>query len=67
MAGPAPDIRNSTRDERLAYVQSRFVCIANCDLCGICASFHGRRAEEVLADYIEGRRSYIDCLREARR
>ena len=51
----APSITNSTREERLAYVRKRFACIANCDLCGNCALFHGRDAETALADYIDGK------------
>jgi hypothetical protein len=63
----APDIATSTVEERLAWVRERYVCIADCDACGICASFHGRGVEEALADYIEGRLDYRSCLVASRR
>lgn len=58
-----PSIANSTREERLAYVRARYVCIGNCDLCGICATFHGKDPEEFLADYIDGKAEYTDVIR----
>lgn len=51
---PCPSIHTSTREERLAWVREKYVCIANCDLCGNCSLFHGRDAETALEDYIEG-------------
>mgnify|MGYP007056210403 CR=1 FL=1 len=32
----APDIMNSTAEERRNYIKNRFPCIADCDMCGIC-------------------------------
>ena len=57
-----PSIQSSTREERLAYVRKRFVCISDCDACGICATFHGKNVEEALADYIEGKAEYRDVM-----
>ena len=40
----APEIVNSTEEERRAYVKERFPCIADCDMCGLCTVFHGKDA-----------------------
>ena len=29
-----PDIEQSTREERLAFVQNEWKCLGNCELCG---------------------------------
>ena len=55
LSRPCPSIVDSTREERLAYVQERYTCISDCDLCGICASFGWQNPEDVLADYIDGK------------
>lgn len=55
-----PSIDNSTREERLAYLLDQWRCLHNCELCGKCSVLRGREAEIVYADYIEGRRSYMD-------
>lgn len=31
-----PDIEQSTREERLAFVQNEWKCLGNCELCGKC-------------------------------
>ncbi|MBR5201266.1 MAG: hypothetical protein IKW31_05910 [Alistipes sp.] len=54
----APDIESSTREERLAYVQDRWRCLCNCELCGKCNMLKGRDAEIVYEEYIEGRKTY---------
>ena len=41
----APDIRVSTEKERREYINSRFPCIADCDMCGLCKVFHGKDPE----------------------
>lgn len=56
----APDIMNSTAEERRAYIKKRFPCIADCDMCGLCTVFHGRDAEAAYDDYIAGKRSFAD-------
>ena len=63
----APDIASSTAEERLSWVQERYVCIADCDACGICKSFSGHRVEDALAPYIERRMDYRSALVAARR
>ncbi|MGN1245082.1 MAG: hypothetical protein ACI4UN_00470 [Muribaculaceae bacterium] len=62
----APTIESSTMEERLAYVQSQWRCLHNCELCGKCRILKGRNEEELYADYIVGRRSYIDVTLEIR-
>jgi hypothetical protein len=61
-----PSIGDSTREERLSYVRERYVCIANCDLCGICATFHGVDPEVALDDYVEGVAELRDVLKRMR-
>ena len=62
----APSIENSTYAQRLAYVVDRWRCLHNCELCGKCSVLHGRDAEIVYAEYIKGRRSYMDITLEIR-
>ena len=62
----APSIENSTYEERLEYVADKWQCLHNCELCGKCSILKGRDAEIVYADYIEGRRSYMDITFEIR-
>lgn len=59
---PRPRINDSTREERQTYVRERFVCIADCDQCGICATFHGKDPETELEDYIEGRAEFSEVM-----
>ena len=54
----APDIMNSTTEERRNYIKERFPCIADCDLCGLCTVFHGKDAEAAYDAYIRGERSF---------
>ncbi len=62
----APDIEHSTREERLAFVQDQWKCLHNCELCGNCRILKGRNEEKLYADYIEGKRSYLDVTPEIR-
>ena len=62
----APDITNSTRQEREAYVLEKWRCLNNCELCGKCNLLRGRNAEIVYADYINGVRSYMDITLDIR-
>ena len=41
----APDIRNSSEEERRKYIKDRYPCIADCDMCGLCTLCHGKNAE----------------------
>ena len=56
----APEIENSTKEERRQYVKNTFPCIADCDMCGICTVFRGKDPELAYADYIEGKREFLD-------
>ena len=56
----APDIANSTVEERRAFIKAKFPCIADCDMCGLCKVFHGKDAETAYSDYIEGTRSFLE-------
>ena len=61
-----PGIENSTKEEREKYVRDTFQCIADCDMCGLCAVFHGKQPEIAYADYIEGKREYLDVSADYR-
>ena len=56
----APSIESSTREERLDYVLNEWKCLHNCELCGRCHVLKGRSEETLYADYIDGKRSYMD-------
>ena len=58
--GSAPEIKDSTVEERRAYIKEKFPCISDCDLCGLCKVFHGKDAETAYADYIKGHRTFTD-------
>lgn len=56
----APQLKDSTAEQRRAYIRERFPCIADCDMCGLCKAFHGKDAEVAYADYIDGNRSFTE-------
>ncbi len=56
----APAIENSTEEERRQYIKSAFPCIADCDMCGMCTVFRGKDPELAYADYISGKRDFMD-------
>ena len=62
----APDVEQSTRQERLRFVQEEWRCLNDCELCGKCRILRGRNAEIVYADYIEGRLSYREVTLKLR-
>ena len=62
----APGIKSSTREERLDYVLNEWKCLHNCELCGKCHILKGRCEELLYADYIDGKRSYMDITLEIR-
>ncbi|MGN0087400.1 MAG: hypothetical protein ACI353_07775 [Alloprevotella sp.] len=62
----APPIDSSTREERLAFVLNEWKCLHNCELCGKCHVLKGRSELQLYADYIEGKRPYIDITLEIR-
>ena len=61
-----PKIDNSTREEPQAYVIDAWRCLHDCESCGKCRILMGRDAETLYADYIEGKRSYMDITLEIR-
>ena len=63
---PAPNIDSSTREERLNYVLNKWKCLHNCELCGKCYVLKGRSEEQLYADYIDGKRSYMEITLEIR-
>ena len=63
----APEISQSTIEERRAYIKERFPCIADCDMCGICKVFHGKDAETAYTDYIQGNRTFLEVSEDYRR
>ena len=60
----APDITNSTTEERRQYIKETFPCIADCDMCGLCTVFQGKDAESAYSAYIRGERSFEDVSKE---
>lgn len=54
----APDITTSTADERRNYIKTRYPCIADCDMCGLCSVFHGKDPEIAYAEYIYGEKTF---------
>lgn len=61
-----PDIRQSTREERLAYVLDAWKCLHDCESCGKCRVLRGKDAETLYTDYIDGIRSYMDITLDIR-
>ena len=62
----APNIESSTREERLDYVLNEWRCLHNCEICGKCHVLKGRSEEILYADYIDGKRSYMEITLEIR-
>ena len=62
----APDIMNSSAEERRIYIKNKFPCIADCDMCGICTVFHGKDAEVAYEAYIRGERSFEEVSADYR-
>lgn len=56
----APNIVESTMEERRDYIRNRYPCISDCDMCGLCKVFHGKDPENAYDDYIKGKRSFIE-------
>ena len=63
----APDINNSTKEERRAYVLEAWKCLNDCEACGKCRILRGRDPETLYADYINGTREYIEITLQIRR
>ncbi|MDD6076274.1 MAG: hypothetical protein PUB84_05955, partial [Bacteroidales bacterium] len=63
----APNIATSTKEERLAFVKNEWKCQHNCEICGRCHVLKNRSEEEVFADYVEGKRTYLEIVLEMRK
>ena len=61
-----PKIENSTSEERRAYVAEAWKCLHDCEACGKCRILKGMDAEVLYADYIDGKRTYMDITLELR-
>lgn len=61
-----PAIEQSTREQRRAFVADAWKCLNDCESCGKCRILRGRVAEVLYADYIEGKRSYMDIMFDIR-
>ena len=61
-----PDAASSTEEERREYIKETFPCIADCDMCGLCAVFKGKDPELAYADYISGKREYMEVSEDYR-
>jgi hypothetical protein len=63
----APDIANSSVEERRSFINTKYPCISDCDMCGLCKVFRGKNAEQAYEDYITGKRSFMDVSADYRR
>lgn len=61
-----PKIDSSSAEERRAFVLDAWKCLHCSDECGKCSILKGRDAETLYADYIEGKRSYMDITLQIR-
>lgn len=61
-----PTIEQSTKEERRKYVLSAWECLHDCESCDKCRILKGKDAETLYADYIEGKRLYIDITLDIR-
>ena len=62
----APDILKSTAEHRRDYIKTKYPCISDCDMCGLCKVFHGKDPEIAYDDYIMGRRSFQEVSEDYR-
>ena len=62
----APKIEESNQEERRAYVVNAWQCMHDCETCGKCRILKGKDAETLYADYINGKRSYMEVTLEIR-
>ena len=63
----APDIKESTIEERREFIKNRYPCISDCDMCGLCKIFHEKDPENAYDDYIKGIRSFEDVSAQYKR
>ena len=62
-----PRTDESTVEERRAYVLEAWRCLNDCEACGKCRILKGRDPETLYAEYINGKRSYMDITLELRK
>ena len=62
----APDILKSTAEQRRDYIKTKYPCLSDCDMCGLCKVFHGKDPENAYDDYIMGRRSFQEVSEDYR-
>lgn len=62
----SPEIDSSTKEEREKYIRDTFKCNGDCDSCGFCAMFHGKSAEVVFADYVDGKETFVEASQRYR-
>ena len=67
LSNTPPEISESTLEERRAYINKRYPCIADCEMCGLCKVFRGMDAEHAYADYITGKRSFLEVAADYKR
>ena len=63
---PPLQIEQSSQDERRAYVLNAWRCLHDCEACGKCRILKGKDPEILYADYIDGKRSYMDITLDIR-
>lgn len=63
----APEIQESTKEEREEYIRQTFWCRGDCDSCGICQVYGGKDPLIVYEDYIEGRKTFQEIAEYYRR
>lgn len=63
----APEIGESTKEEREEYIRQTFWCRSDCDSCGICQVYGGKEPLIVYEDYIEGKKSFQEIAEYYRR
>ena len=56
----APEINESTIEERREFIKNKYPSISDCDMCGLCKVFHGKDPENAYDDYIKGKCSFMD-------
>ena len=62
----APKVSDSTKEERRVFIQEKYHCINDCDMCGLCVFFHHKDPELVFEDYIEGVSEFDAVLAKVR-
>ena len=61
-----PKTELSTPEERRAHVLDAWRCLHDCEACGKCRILKGKDPDTLYADYIEGRRTYMDVTLDIR-